>query len=160
MKITKGIVATLNYVLTIDGEVVDNTAEKGPVAYLHGYGDIFAKIESALEGQGAGDNVKVQLAAADAYGDYDPKYVDTVPKNEFEGADELYVGQEFNFETENGEIHSIWIKDIKEDEVVIDGNHPLAGKTLEYDFSILEVREADDEEREHGHVHGPHGHSH
>jgi FKBP-type peptidyl-prolyl cis-trans isomerase SlyD len=160
MQITKGAVATLNYVLTIDDKVVDDTSDKGPIAYLHGYGDIFPKIEEVLEGKGAGDEVSLILEPQDAYGEYDSQYVDTVPKKEFESQEELFVGQEFHFETENGEVHSIWVKDIKDEEVVIDGNHPLAGKTLNYTFTILEVREANDEEKDHGHVHGPHGHHH
>jgi len=160
MKINHGAVATLNYTLKVEGKMVDSTEKEGPIAYLHGVGDIFPKLEEALEGKEPGEKVSLTLGPEDSYGEYQEDLTDRVAKAEFEAQEELFIGQEFNFQTENGEEHSIWVREIGDEDVLIDGNHPLAGKTLEYSFEVVDVREATEEEKEHGHVHGEGGHQH
>jgi FKBP-type peptidyl-prolyl cis-trans isomerase SlyD len=159
MQIAKDTVVTLKYQLYgTDGELIEETEE--PVEYLHGgYGNMFPAVENALEGKDVGQTCKVRLEPDDGFGDYDADLVHIEPRDKF--PDTVQVGMQFEGAgEESGEKIVYTVTDIAEGKVVVDGNHPLAGKTLQFECTITGVRAASDEEMSHGHVHGEHGHHH
>ncbi|WP_252176946.1 peptidylprolyl isomerase [Endozoicomonas sp. 4G] len=159
MKITDKKVALIHYTLkNHEGEVLDSSEGHDPLAYLHGEGNIVAGLESALEGKAAGDKLEVSVEAAEAYGEYDESLVQPIPRAQF-GEHEVEVGMQFHADTAIGP-RIVTITAIEGDEVVIDANHQLAGEDLNFAVEVVEVREATEEELEHGHVHGPDDHEH
>ncbi len=160
MQIAARTVVAFHYTLTNDeGEVLDSSLERGPLAYLQGAGNIVPGLEAQMAGHVAGDRFTADVAAADGYGDYISELVQVVPRASFAGVDELEVGMQFQAQTGQGAI-AVVVTAIDGDEVTVDGNHPLAGETLHFAVEIVEVRAASDEEVQHGHVHGAGGHHH
>lgn len=158
MQIADRSVASFHYTLTNDkGEVLDSSSGREPLFYLHGAGNIVQGLEKAMTGRSAGDKFSVQVSPEEGYGRRDPKLVQSVPKRAFRGAGELRPGMQFRSDGGSG---SVVITAIHGDMVTVDGNHPLAGATLHFDIEITEVREASEEELQHGHVHGAGGHHH
>jgi FKBP-type peptidyl-prolyl cis-trans isomerase SlyD len=160
MNIEDNKVATINYILRNDaGEILDSSEEHEPLSYIHGMGNIIPGLESQLLGKSVGDSLKVSVAPADAYGEYDLAQVVQVSRSQFEGAPELKVGMRFTASSDQGH-QVVTVTNISDDVVTIDGNHPLAGKTLHFDVTVVDVRDATPDELRHGHVHGPGGHHH
>lgn len=160
MKIAKDTVATLDYTLHLgDGEVVDGSTPDDPLVYLHGYEEIIPGLERALEGKTAGDKLQVVVPPEDGYGDYDPEGVEEVPRTDLPEDLTIEEGEIITATDEDGDDVEFLIKEVKKDTVVVDFNHPMAGKTLHFDVTVREVREATAEELEHGHAHVP-GHEH
>jgi FKBP-type peptidyl-prolyl cis-trans isomerase SlyD len=156
-RIDAGTVVTIAYELRdADGAPLDEPG--ATLAYLHGgYGGIFPKVESALEGQGPGHEVALSLEPEDAFGDYDPQLLRVEPREAF--PEVLQVGMRFEGVPgeEAGEDPRIYIVTaIAEDQVVVDGNHPLAGERVWFKCSVQEVRPATEDEIRHGHAHGEH----
>ncbi|TBU94562.1 FKBP-type peptidyl-prolyl cis-trans isomerase [Stutzerimonas kirkiae] len=161
MLIAANKAVSIDYTLTSDsGEVIDSSAGGAPLVYLHGAGNIIVGLERALEGKQAGDEVKVAIEPADAYGEYSAELVATLNRSMFEGVDELAVGMQFHASAPDGGMQIVTIRDIEGDDVIVDGNHPLAGQRLNFEVRIVEVREASEEEVAHGHIHGEGGHHH
>jgi FKBP-type peptidyl-prolyl cis-trans isomerase SlyD len=161
MKIAKGCVVDLDYSLHLgDGEVVDRSELGEPLSYLHGEGEIVPGLESALEGLGVGDQRKVVVDPANGYGVHDPDGVQKVPREAFPPGFEPQPGMELTAQSPAGDEVPFVVQKVEDDGVIIDLNHPLAGKTLHFDITIREVREATPEEMAHGHAHGPEGHQH
>lgn len=157
MKVAKDLVVSLAYqVRTEDGVLVDESPASAPLDYLHGRGALISGLESALDGRIAGDVFDVDVGANDAYGQYDENLVQRVPKDVFVGVDELEVGMRFLADTDMGPV-PVEITGIEGDEVIVDGNHMLAGQNLKFHVEVIGVREATAEELEHGHVHGEEG---
>jgi len=159
MQIGKDTVVSLNYELSdSSGKVIEKT--KAPITYLHGgYDGIFPLVETALQGKGVGDKCKITLEADDAFGEYEAGMVRTEPKNLFPG--NISVGMQFEGATEGSDDYTLYtVTEIKGEDVVVDGNHPLAGQTLVFSGIVTAVRAATHEELHHGHVHGPEGHHH
>lgn len=158
MNITKDTVVTLSYrVLDAQGKLLE--ASEHPMAYLHGgYGNTFEKIETALEGQAAGFATTVGLTPADAFGERDEALVQTINKADFPPG--VKVGGTLRGVADDGHERIFTVVKIKGPQVILDGNHPHAGKTLKFDLKVLEVRAASAEEVAHGHAHGAHGHQH
>jgi FKBP-type peptidyl-prolyl cis-trans isomerase SlyD len=159
MQIGKNTVVSLTYELSdTDGKMIEKTEE--PIEYLHGgYDGIFPLVEKALAGKSAGENCQVRLEPDDAFGDYDAELVHLEPRSKF--PDDIKVGMQFEGRGEESGSSLIYtVTDIAEDKVVVDGNHPLAGRTLTFSCTVKSVRPATKEELEHGHVHGAHGHHH
>ncbi|MCX8958901.1 peptidylprolyl isomerase [Erwinia psidii] len=160
MKVAKDLVVSLAYqVRTEDGVLVDESTVSAPLDYLHGHGSLIAGLEKALENHEAGDKFEVNIAADDAYGQYDDNLVQRVPKDVFMGVDELQVGMRFLAETDQGQV-PVEITEVEDDHVVVDGNHMLAGQNLSFNVEVMAIREATPEELAHGHVHGEHDHHH
>ena len=158
MKITQDSVVTIDYRLTNDaGDVIDSSENHGPLAYLHGHGNIIPGLEQALEGRSAGDTLKVDVEPAQGYGELNPALTQTLPSSMFGGVDQIAVGMQFHAQTDHG-IEVVTVTAVEGDQVTIDGNHPLAGQNLHFDVTVREVRAAEAEELAHGHVHGEHGH--
>ena len=160
MQIAKDRVVTINYTLTdANGTLIDSSEGREPLAYLHGAGNIIPGLERALEGKQSGDSLSVTVAPEDAYGERDDALLQVVPRDRFESPEELEIGMAFQTPTEHG-IRVVTIVGVDHQDITVDGNHPLAGETLNFAVSVVEVREASDEELHHGHVHGPGGHAH
>jgi FKBP-type peptidyl-prolyl cis-trans isomerase SlyD len=153
-------VVLIHYTLKDDkGEVIDSSAGGEPLAYIQGHGNLVAGLEKALEGKQDGNTVEVSIAPAEGYGVRDEKLIQRVPKRSLQGAGEIKKGQQFQARTEDG-MRLFTVKAVVGDMVTLDGNHPLADQTLNFDVEIVSVREATSEELEHGHVHGAGGHHH
>lgn len=158
MNIGKDTAVTLRYSLA-DGQGRLLQTSKTPVAYLHGgYDNIFPKVEAVLEGQAAGFKTTIELAPEDAFGARDESLVRTIPKSEFPPG--VKVGGQLRGHTDDGREHVFNVVKIKGPQVLLDGNHPLAGQALSMTLSVVSVRAASAEEIAHGHVHGEHGHHH
>ncbi len=161
MKIANGHVVGIDYSLHLgDGKVVDASAPGDPLTYLHGEGQIVPGLETALEGLSVGDSKQVVIAPTEGYGEHDPSGVQEVPRRAFPQGFEPAVGMELTAEGPSGEPVPFAIREVRPESVVIDLNHPLAGKTLHFDVTVREVRAATEEEIAHGHAHGAHGHGH
>ncbi|HEY8944224.1 MAG TPA: peptidylprolyl isomerase [Polyangiaceae bacterium] len=159
MQIEARKVITIDYTLTDDsGEVLDSSEDDGPLSYLHGFGNIVPGLEAALEGKNPGDTLQVTVAPVDGYGERDEKLVQAIPRNRFPKGD-IEVGMRFSADSAAGP-RMLTVVAVDQKEVTVDGNHPLAGQTLSFDVTVREVREATEEEIEHGHVHDPDDHHH
>ncbi len=160
MKIANGTVVALDYKLHLgDGEIVDASEPGSPLWYIQGAGNIVPGLERALEGLVKDDVRQITVVAEEGYGAHDPQGVQEVPKEAF-GGELPVVGEQYTARGPEGEAVPFIVKEIKPEVVVVDLNHPLAGHALHFEIVVREVREASDEEREHGHVHGPGGHHH
>lgn len=152
-------VVKFNYTLTNgEGQILDKS-EGEPLAYLHGAGNIIPGLENALTGKVAGDKLTVTVPAAEGYGEYHAEMVQEVPRQMFQGVDNIQAGMQFQAQTDDG-IQIVTVKAVEGENVIIDANHPLAGQDLTFDVEITEVRAATAEELDHGHVHGEGGHHH
>ena len=160
MQIANHKVVSIHYTLTNDeGDVLDSSKGQEPLAYLHGFGNIISGLENALDGRALGDKFTVAIAPAEGYGERDNEMVQSVPKSSFQGVDEILPGMQFQAQSPDG-MQLVTVIDVDGDEVILDGNHPMAGMTLNFDVEVTEIRDATAEELEHGHVHGPGGHHH
>ena len=158
--ISKNSVVTLDYQLKAEnGEVIDSSAQTGPMIYIQGAEDILAGIEDAVNVLSVDDTTTAVVTPEDAYGEYDPEKVGAVPRSAFVGIDDLQVGMQVQEETEDGPL-LITIREVNEEQVIIDSNHPLAGLTLNFELQVMAIRDATKEELDHGHVHSGHGHDH
>jgi len=152
-------VVSMDYKLrNTKGEILDKSEGGEPLVYLHGAGFLIPGLEKEITGKTTGDKLRVEIAPEDGYGEYMPQLVQKLPRSAFEGVDDLEVGMEFQASGEKGQIMEVRIDNIEGDEVTINGNHPLAGMTLDFEVEITEVRNATAEELEHGHAHGAEGH--
>lgn len=160
MRIAKNAVVSIDYTLTDnDGSVLDRSREGEPLAYLHGAGNIIPGLEEALEGKAAGDQLQVSVPPEKAYGRRVEELRHKVPRKMFDTKGEIKPGMRFHANGENG-THTVTVTAVDSEHVTVDANHPMAGKTLNFDVRVVTVRDATREELTHGHVHGPHDHHH
>jgi FKBP-type peptidyl-prolyl cis-trans isomerase SlyD len=160
MQIIKKSVVMIDYTLTDDaGAVVDTSEGREPLSYIQGSGNIIPGLESALEGKSAGDSLRVSIPPEEGYGVRQDSLMAQVPRDRFESAGELTVGMQFQTQAESG-IQVVTVVEVDDDTVTVDANHPLAGSALNFEVSVVGVRDATPEELEHGHVHGPEAHGH
>jgi FKBP-type peptidyl-prolyl cis-trans isomerase SlyD len=158
LSIKKDSVVLFNYTLKDDaGAVIDSSSGGEPLAYLHGHGNLVPGLERELESKNAGDKLSVKIAPADGYGELSKDLIQKVPRRTLKGIAKITVGMRLHAQTEQGP-RAVTVTAVTGDMVTIDGNHPLAGKNLNFDIEIVDVREASEEELAHGHVHGPGGH--
>jgi FKBP-type peptidyl-prolyl cis-trans isomerase SlyD len=150
----------IHYTLKDDkGAVIDSSARGEPLAYIQGHGNLVSGLEKALEGKQDGDSVVVSVAPEEGYGKHDAALIQRVPKRSMQGSGEIKKGMQFQARTDDG-MRVFTVTAIVGDMVTLDGNHPLADKTLNFDVQVVSVRDATAEELEHGHVHGAGGHHH
>ncbi|WP_290790286.1 peptidylprolyl isomerase [Halomonas sp.] len=160
MQIAQNSVVAFHYTLTNDtGEVLDSSEGREPLTYLHGAGNIIPGLEKELEGRQAGDSLNAVVAPGEGYGEQQEQLVQEVPRDAFQGVEGIEPGMQFQAQTQGGPL-MVTVTKVEGDTVTVDGNHPLAGQTLNFAVEIASVREASEEEIEHGHVHGEGGHQH
>ncbi|MDR5891496.1 MULTISPECIES: FKBP-type peptidyl-prolyl cis-trans isomerase [Halomonas] len=160
MQIAQNSVVAFHYTLTNDaGEVLDSSEGREPLTYLHGAGNIIPGLEKELEGRQAGDKLSAVVSPAEGYGEKQEQLVQEVPRDAFQGVESVEPGMQFQAQTQGGPL-MVTVTSVEGDTVTVDGNHPLAGQTLNFAVEIASVREASQEEVEHGHVHGEGGHQH
>lgn len=153
MEITDGTVVAMDYALKDDeGTLLDQSQPEQPLTYLHGHKNIIPGLESALSGKKVGDTVDVRVAPEDGYGEPNPALEQVVPRDRFQGIESLEVGMQFQASTEQGPV-SVRVVKVEDDDVTVDGNHPLAGKHLNFNVTIQDVRAGTEEEIAHGHIH-------
>lgn len=152
-EVADDVVVSIDYTLTVDGEVVDSTEGDEPLQFLQGHQNIIPGLERELAGMKVGDSKQVVVSAGEAYGEVDPENVVDVPRTEFPAEIPMEPGTELEVKNADGEVLSATIAEVNADTVKLDFNHPLAGKQLTFDVSVVELRQATEEELAHGHVH-------
>ena len=160
MYIEQNKVVTMKFTMTDEnGAVLDSSEQGEDLYYLHGHGNLPPKLEHDLAGRTVNDNVAVTLSPDEGFGFYDESKRMLVDRSQFDGVDEIHIGQQFM--VDNGSDQNMYfVTDIKENDVLLDANHPFAGKTVTFDCTVLGIRDAEQQEIDHGHVHGPGGHHH
>jgi FKBP-type peptidyl-prolyl cis-trans isomerase SlyD len=154
MKIGENSVVSIDYTLKgDDGTIIDTSEGREPLSFVFGIGTIIPGLEKELDGKTAGETFAVTIAPEDGYGEYDDSRMVEVPKEHIEGADGMSEGVQVQAQREDGGIEILTVASIGEKTVILDGNHPLAGKNLHFNVDVKKVREATKEEIEHGHVH-------
>jgi FKBP-type peptidyl-prolyl cis-trans isomerase SlyD len=148
--IQDGMVVSLAYTLTSEGEVVETATADDPLDYLHGAENIVPGLEAALAGRQVGDRFTVTLSPDEAYGEYDPEDKETVALADIPDGETLEVGMLILLEDEEGDQFEATVAEITPDAVVLDFNPSLAGKTVTYDVEVLDMRPADEDELELG----------
>jgi FKBP-type peptidyl-prolyl cis-trans isomerase SlyD len=161
MKVARNTVVSLHYEMSdAEGRLLEKTDE--PVSYLHGgYDGIFPLVEETLQGKDAGEGFAVTMAPDDAFGEYEHDLVRVEPRSLFPA--EVAVGMQFEGGAEGADEddYALYtVVEVTDSEVTVDGNHPLAGKTLSFSGTITGVRPATAEEVAHGHAHDAGGHHH
>jgi FKBP-type peptidyl-prolyl cis-trans isomerase SlyD len=158
---------TLDYVLRgPEGDVLDDSGGEGgePIDYVHGYGMLVPGLEAALVGLKAGDEKEVVVSPEEGFGTRDEELIMEIDRADFPDPKKVAKGDEFIAESPDGDEVSMRVVEVKPDSVVVDANHPLAGKELKYAVKIRSVRDATAEEiaeaaaeldAAHEHVHGP-----
>ncbi|MCB1667209.1 MAG: peptidylprolyl isomerase [Porticoccaceae bacterium] len=155
MTITANSAVSFHYTLTdSEGVELDSSQGQEPLEYLHGHGNIIPGLEKALEGKTAGDSLEVAIEPAEGYGEVQPELIQEAPRSAFQGVEDLQPGMRFEAETNQGPLPVV-ITAVSDETVTVDGNHPLAGKVLNFSVTVEDVREATAEELQHGHIHGP-----
>jgi FKBP-type peptidyl-prolyl cis-trans isomerase SlyD len=152
-KVSKDLVISMDYELTVEGEVVDVTDPGEPIEFLQGHENIIAGLEKAIDGMAIGESKQVLVKAAEAYGEYDQDGFMEVPKAEFPSEIPLEIGLEISVTDDDGKEMTAFIEEVSVETVTLNFNHPLAGKDLDFKVKIVAIREATPEELEHGHVH-------
>jgi|SRR6056300_400157 len=160
MIIAKESVVTMHYTLKNEaGEVLDTSAGREPLVYLHGVGGLIPGLEKELEGKQANDKLNAVIPPEEAYGSRRDDLLRIVSKEGFQGEEALVEGMRVQLETDRGPAVAV-VSGIEGENVTLDLNHPLADVTLHFEVEVLNVREAEAEEIAHGHVHGEGGHQH
>jgi FKBP-type peptidyl-prolyl cis-trans isomerases 2 len=156
MKAGKDKVVALHYTLSVDGAKVESSHDNGePLWILLGHGQLIPGLEKALEEHAAGDQVQATIAPADGYGERQEGQVQRVPKKYFRDAKHLKPGMTTVLALKEGGQRAVTVHKVGMSAVDVDLNHPMAGKTLDFDVAIQEVRDATEEELKHGHAHPP-----
>lgn len=158
--IANNSVVQINYTLKNDaGEVLDSSEGGDPLTYMHGTHGLIPGLETELDGKSVGDKFNAVIPPALAYGEVNLELIHSVDRSMFRGVDKIEPGMVFTAQSEQGQ-QNITVTAVEDDKVTVDGNHPMAGKTLHFDVEVVSIREASEEEIEHGHVHGEGGHHH
>ena len=150
--IEKDVVVSLDYVLTVEGEIADSTAGREPLPYLHGHNNLIKGLEDQLLGMKAGEKKAVVVEPADGYGLVDPEAFAEMERNRFPEDFAFEIGKTIRLNTGDGRVLSAQIDEIGDEVIKLNFNHPLAGKTLNFDVSIMNMREATEVELAYGRV--------
>ncbi|MFP3959931.1 MAG: peptidylprolyl isomerase [Spirochaetaceae bacterium] len=154
MNVKTDAVVTIAYTLKDEtGEVLDSSEDHGDLSYIHGHDNIVPGLEEALDGKNPGESVSATVPPEKGYGERDEELLFQVPRTKMPEDAELEVGMQFEAQTSEGDRRVVTLAEVGESDVTLDANHPLAGRTLHFDVTVNEVREASQEELDHGHVH-------
>jgi FKBP-type peptidyl-prolyl cis-trans isomerase SlyD len=160
MNVADKHVVTINYTLKDNDDNILDQSDDGSFCYLHGASNIIPGLENALTGKTTGDELSVVIPPEEGYGLRDEAKSQEVPRDMFPPEHEPEAGMQFHAQGPDGQAVMVTVIKVENDTVTVDGNHPLAGVTLNFDVTITDIRDASAEELEHGHVHGPGGHHH
>lgn len=155
-----GVVVSMDYKLTVDGEVLDSSDEAGPLQFLAGYGNIIPGLEQEMMGMKIGESKDVVVQPEDGYGEFDEEAFMDVPRSEFPADMQLEEGLELHVTDEDGNHQAAYVSSFDDKSVNLDFNHPLAGAVLNFSVKVVGLREPTEEELDHGHVHEGGGHHH
>lgn len=159
--VAAGKVVSIDYVLTNpEGDELDRSVGDKPLIYLHGSGNIVAGLEEALVGKQVGDSLQVKVPPQKGYGAKQKVKPQRILRSKFPEEATIEKGTRFVMQGPDGRPFPIWVSKVQGREVEVTTQHPLAGVTLCFDVTIREIRDATDEEKAHGHAHGPGGHHH
>lgn len=154
MQVADNMAVSIHYTLTNDdGEVLDSSIGDDALVYLHGRENIISGLENALHGKTVGDKFSVRIAPEDAYGELMEEMIQVISRDMFEGIDNIEVGMQFHADVSSGS-GVVTVVNIEDDDITIDGNHPLAGLALTFDVEVIDIRPATEDEAAHGHIHG------
>ncbi len=143
-------IVSIEYQLRDDeGKMLDETGGDEPLNYLHGSGQLVIGVEKALEGKSVGTEIEVVVPPAEGYGEHDPEKIFDVPRKNFDF--EVEVGQTLQAQSADGQGMPVQVKEVGKESVSLDANHPLSGMNLNFKIKILDVHEATDDEKNHGH---------
>ncbi|GAA4880690.1 peptidylprolyl isomerase [Ferrimonas pelagia] len=157
MNIDTNTVVTLHYRLRdAKGEIIEESFGAEPMQYMHGTNSMIPGLEQQLQDKQSGDKFIADVTSADAYGEYQDELKQEVPLSAFEGVEDIVPGMRFIAETDVGP-RPVTVTEVRDDSVIVDGNHPMAGQSLHFEVEVVEVRAATEEEIAHGHVHGQGG---
>jgi FKBP-type peptidyl-prolyl cis-trans isomerase SlyD len=154
------VVVSMDYTLRVEGVIVDSSDDEGPLAFIQGKGNIIKGLESQLYGMKTGESKHVVVPPTDGYGEYDPESVMEVSRREFPPEIPLKPGVELEVTDEDGDVQFARIVSVSKDAIKLDFNHPLAGKTLDFEITVQALRQPSAEELDHGHAHAEHDHTH
>ncbi len=156
--IADDVVVSLDYTLTVDGELVDASEENEPIEFLQGHQNIVPGLEKELYGMAVGDSREIVVAPHEGYGEIDPQAVMDIPRSEFPKDIDLQPGLELELQQPDGHVLHAVVTGVNSDSVTLDFNHPLAGKELTFRVTVTGLRAPSTDEKAHGHVHGQHSH--
>ena len=147
------MVVSMEYTLRVDGEIIDQSEPGEPIQFIQGIGQVVPGLEDALSGMRVGERNKVTIPSEEGYGEIDEDAVAEIPADDFPDDIPLEPGVGLILKDDEGDEQEAYIVEVDDDTVYLSLNHPLAGEELEFDIKVVGLREADDEELDHGHVH-------
>lgn len=160
MKIENNKVVGIEYTLKDkSGKIMDSNEGQELLYFIQGQGNIVPGLEKAMAGKSSGDSFEVVVKAADGYGEYNEELIRRIPLDVVKHLKNLEIGGMLQAQGPDG-VEVLTITDINDKELVLNGNHPMAGHDLYFNIRVGEIREATKDEMEHGHAHGPDGHHH
>ena len=158
LTVQDGMVVSLDYTLSLDGgQVVDSSSGHAPLDFIQGHGQIIPGLEQALAGMAIGDGKAVTVVASDGYGEVDPGAFQLLPFDAFPSDMELSPGLQLQVRDETGRVFPVKVTEVRNDGVLLDFNHPLAGENLHFQVKVVGLRPATREELDHGHAHSGEG---
>ena len=157
--VADNMVVKMAYKLTVEDEVIDEAGDHNAIEFMQGHRNIIPGLESELAGMKVGESKSVVVDSENGYGPVDESAIEDIALSEFPDDVEPKKGLELQMKDSKGEESYARVLSVGKDSAKLDFNHPLAGKELNFDVKIVELRPATDEELSHGHVHSP-GHHH
>ncbi len=157
--VQNGLVVSMDYKLTVDGEALDSSEGAGPLQFLVGHDNIVAGLEREMLGMKIGESKDVVVSPEDGYGEFDDEAFMEVPRSEFPADMELEEGMELHVTDEDDQHQMAFVESFDDSAVRLDFNHPLAGAELHFNVKVIALRDPTAEELDHGHVHEE-GHNH
>jgi len=160
MQVANNRVISIAYTLKDNDDNIIDQSSDGSFCYLHGASNIIPGLEDALTGRATGEAVSVSIPPEQGYGTRDDARIQAVPRDMFPAEHDIKPGMQFHTQSPDGQTLVVTVAKVEHDMVTVDGNHPLAGVQLNFDVTVMDIRDATAEELEHGHVHDPQGHAH
>jgi FKBP-type peptidyl-prolyl cis-trans isomerase SlyD len=152
-QVADGLVVTMDYTLTVDDQIMDSSAENGPIRFVQGSGEIIPGLERQLDGLALGEKRHITVSAEEGYGEFDADSLVDMPRAEFPESIPLELGVQLKMKDEDGSVLHARIFEITTDSVKLNLNHALAGKELQFDVAVVDLREATPAEMGHGQAH-------
>ena len=157
MQIEKNKVVSIHYTLTDNaGKVIDSSDGRDPLLYIQGIGNIIPGLEEALEGKSKADKLDVTVSPDKGYGNRDERMVQSIPRSNIDGIEDIQIGMQLQAQSPDGQMSLLTVTKVEDETVTVDGNHPLAGETLNFAVEIVDIRDATKDELAHGHAHAEH----